>query len=81
MDCFLEALFKWDCGFVGKEFLGKGDVGEGMFYIAGTGVSVERLNILAEQLINHINSLVDGYGLAAGDIQDLAGSVLGPCGK
>ena len=52
-----------------------------MFYIAGTRVGIERLNIFAEQLVDYFNNLIDSNGPAAGDIKDLAGGVFGLCGK
>ena len=81
LDGFLEALLKWRGGFVAEQFLGGGDVSEGVFYIAGARGGVNRLYIFAEQLVNYINNFIDGYSLAAGDIYDFASGVLGPCSE
>ena len=47
-----------DFRFVVEQFFGEGDVGEGVFYVAGAGVGVYRLNIFAKQFVNYVNSLI-----------------------
>jgi len=52
-----------------------------VFYISGTWVGIYWLYVFAGKFVNDIDYFIDGYGLAAGDIQDLASGVLCPCGK
>jgi len=79
--CQFKAFFEWDGWFVVDSFFGESDVSEGVLYVAGTRVGVERLNVFIEQLVDYTNSLIYGYGLAAGDVQDFAGGVLRSCGE
>ena len=52
-----------------------------MLYVAGARVGVERLNTFAYNIVDYTNSLVYGYGLAAGDVEDFAFGVFGSCGE
>ena len=58
-----------------------GDIGEGMFYVAGARGNVFGLYTFAEQFVYHFDDFIYGYGLAAGDIYDFALSAFGPGGQ
>ena len=46
-----------------------------MFYITGARIGIDGLYIFAKQLVNHINSVINGHGLAGSDIYYTAGNV------
>ena len=76
--CAFEALFECYGRFVSDCFFSEGDISKRMLYIAGARRIIYRLNIFAKQVIDYINNFIDSYGLAGGDIYNLANSVLDP---
>lgn len=81
VDGFFEAVPEGDDGGVADEGLGFGDVGQGVFDVAGARGCVAWGDGVAGHVVNQLNDGIDGDFVAAGDVDHFAAGFRGAGGQ
>src|SRR5262249_54527896 len=76
-----ESLFESDLRLVSQKFLRATDLRLGMFDVAGSGLRVDRCDVLARNLVDLLQHRIDGNAIAASDVEYLPSDARGLAGE